>query len=68
VQTAEGRGWKKSGEVQLPDEGWQSPGVDQELLARLLRDAEGLAAEIDFNQGSGSEAPVDTPEESYADG
>jgi hypothetical protein len=68
VQTAEGRGWKKRGEVQLPDAGWQSPGVDQELLARLLRDAEGLAGEIDFNQGSGSEAPVVTPEESYAEG
>ena len=68
VQTAEGRGWKKRGEVQLPDAGWQSPGVDQELLARLLRDAEGLAGEIDFHQGSGSEAPVVTPEESYAEG
>jgi len=42
--------------------------VFSQLLARLLRDAEGLAVGIDYSQGSGSEAPVVTPEESYADG
>lgn len=68
VQMAEGRGWKERGEVQLPDAGWQSPGVDEELLARLLRDAEGLAVGIDYSQGSGSEALAVTPEESYAEG
>ncbi len=42
VLSAEAEGWKQKGEVVLPAAGWESPGVDRELLARMLRDAAAL--------------------------
>jgi len=66
VHTAEGNGWKAKDEVQVPLEGWQSPGADQQLLVRLLKDAQTLDTLVyDATQGSEAKGSGVTPEDSF---
>ena len=65
-ESAIGRGWIGQDEVVVPETGWSSPGFDEELMGRLLRDVSQLAEQGANNEIASDAALGVTPEDSYS--
>lgn len=65
LDSAVGRGWIGKGEIALPNTGWSSPGFDEQLMGRLLHDAEFLG-QGSCSEGASDVVPDVTPEDSYS--
>lgn len=65
-ESAVGVGWIGKDEIVVPETGWSSPGFDEQLMGRLLRDVTELVGQGSCSEAASDAAPGVTPEDSYS--